>query len=150
MARRKRPRAGSPPDLVRFEEPKGTPTGPDASLIQLARRMRVAEQALDEAMDELAEAERRFAALPEVERRSRRTPAWFTAARDREGAAGDALESIYRQIAQTPARTKTGLALKLQLVALLFGENADEARDDEGADMVSYLIQSLIADVTER
>jgi len=152
MARRRTPRRKSVPGLVRFEEPKSSTgrTGPDAALFQLAARLRVAEQAHDEAMSELALAEQRFAAMSEEEKRAHRRPAWFIAAQEREASTGDALEVIYGQIAQTPAQTKTGLAIKLQLASLLYCGNVNEAGDDEDADMVSQLIHSLIADVTER
>lgn len=71
-------------------------------------------------------------------------PAWYGAAEAKKKQAGDALETLYRQIAETPAHTKVGLALKLQLVAMLYGENLDEGRDD--TDIVSILLRSLITD----
>jgi len=75
----------------------------------------------------LAQAEQRFAALPEKERRSYPRPAWLVAAQDREAAADQALETIYRQLADTPAESKFGLAMKLQIVVLLYGENVGDA-----------------------
>src|SRR5258708_40309000 len=125
MACQKRPGRRSVSGLVRFEEPNST-THSDATLFQLAGRMRVAEQAFHEAMDGLALAEQRFAALPEQEKRARQRPAWLVAAQDREATAGDALETIYRQLAETPAESKFGLAMKLQIIVVLYGENAGE------------------------
>jgi hypothetical protein len=73
-----------------------------------------------------------------------RRPSWYVAAEAKEEAAGDALELIYPQIAQTPAQTKAGLAVKLQLVAGLYGETLSEGVHD--TDMVSQLLRSLLAD----
>ena len=80
----------------------------------------------------------------------RAQPAWFIAARDKEEAAGDALEGIYQQVALTPAHTKAGLAIKLQLVVLLYGGNAEQDGNEDDLDMVSQLLQSLIVDVTDQ
>jgi hypothetical protein len=65
----------------------------------------------------------------------------------KEKEAGAALEAIYRQIAEAPAHTKAGLAIKLQLVAMLYGENLEEGGGD--TDVVSLLLRSLIADVID-
>jgi len=144
MARRKRSRRHSVLGLVKFEEadPAAWADSMDRRLFQLAARMRVAEQALHAAMDELAQAEQRLSAQTKQKR-----PAWYAAAEGKEKQAGAALETIYRQIAETPAHTKVGLALKLQLVAMLYGENLDEGGDD--TDIVSILLRSLITDVTD-
>ncbi|MDP2368145.1 hypothetical protein [Rhodoferax sp.] len=108
----------------------------------------MAEQALHAAMAELARAEQRLSeAQKEEGANRRRRPSWYVAAKAKEEAAGDALELIHQQIAQTPAHTKAGLAIKLQLTAMLYGENLEEGQD--GADMVSVLLRSLIGDVAE-
>ena len=149
MARRKRPKRSSVSGLVKFEEPHPSDWvgSGDAALFQLAARMRVAEQSLHAAMTELAQAEQRLSEVQTEEGSNRRRrPSWYVAAEAEEEAAGDALELIYQQIAQTPAQTKAGLAIKLQLVAVLYGETLSEAVDD--TDMVSELLRSLIADTS--
>lgn len=115
-------------------------------MFQLAARLQVAEQALHDAMDELAKAEQRLAELPEARQAARR-PVWFTSAVQKEQAAGDALELVYEAIAQARAHTKPGLALKLKLLAELYGQSLDQA--DEEPDLVSVMIDSLIEDVSE-
>lgn len=147
MARRKRRKRSSVPGLVTFEEPQTSDWAgsKDTALFQLAARMRVAEQTLYVAMTELAQAEQRLSEVQQEERPGRlRRPAWYVAAEAKEEAASDALELIYQQIAQTPAQTKAGLAIKLQLVAELYGETLSNADDD--TDMVSLLLRSLLAD----
>src|SRR5690242_3005913 len=108
MVRRKMPRRRSGLKMVRFEssEQSAHSTIPDAALLQLVREMRRAEQKFLEALDSLAEAEQRFAALPEYERRLHPSPPWLVAAQQREGAAGEGLEAIYRRIADTPTTSK--------------------------------------------
>lgn len=147
MVRKNRPARRFVSELVRFEEPAPADWGssPDGPLFQLAARLRLAEQALDTAMSELAGAEQRLSRTEKGSSR-RKPPSWFGAAEAKEQAAGDALELIYQQIARTPAHTKAGLAIKLQLTATLYGENLDE--DKGGIDMVSQLLQSLIADTS--
>ena len=147
---RKRPRRPPISGLVKFEEPHPSAWAGsrDAPLFQLTARMRVAEQALHAAMTELAQAEQRLSEVQKEEGANRRRrPSWYVAAEAKEEAAGDALEMIYQQIAQTPAHTKAGLTIKLQLTAILYGENLEEGQDD--ADMVSILLRSLIGDVAE-
>jgi hypothetical protein len=133
---------------VKFEEsrPSARADNKDAALFHVAARLRVAEQALNAAMTELAQAELRLADVQaEAGPGRRRRPPWYIAAEAKEEAAGDALELIYQQIALTPAHTKAGLAIKLQLTAMLYGENLG---DHGNADMVSQLLQSLIADTS--
>jgi hypothetical protein len=91
--------------------------------------MPVAEQALHDAMDELAQAERRLSELPRKRRPARR-PAWFVAAVRKGQAAGDALEQVYQQIAQARAQTKAGLGIKLRLLVALYGETSDGTADE--------------------
>lgn len=148
MAKRKRPRRLSVPGLVKFEEPDPAAWAGsrDAPLLRLVARMRVAEQALHNAMDELAQAEQRLSQLPAVDRTSRQPP-WFTAAVQGEQVAGDALEKIYDQITQARAHTKAGLGIKLRLLAELYGGTFDEVPDE--TDLVSVFIDSLIADVSD-
>lgn len=147
MAKRKLPRRLSVPGLVKFGEadPGAWAGSKDATLFQLAARMQVAEQALQDAMDELGQAERRLSDLV-TDRPPARQPAWFVAIARKEQAAGDALEQVYQQIARTRAHTKEGLGIKLRLLAALYGGISDETADE--ADMVSLLINSLIEDAT--
>lgn len=149
MVRRKRRRSPSVSGLVKFEEPHPSAwaSNKDAALFHFAARMRVAEQALHVAMTELAQAEQRLSeAQTEAGASRRRRPSWYIAAEAKEEAAGDALEWIYQQIAQTPAHTKADLAIKLQLVADLYDETVAGADDD--TDMVAQLLRSLITDTT--
>ena len=147
MARRKRPRRPSVPGLVTFEEP--TPmawaSSRDERLLRLAARMRVAEQALHAAMDELAQAEQRLPGPARTGPAGR--PAWFAAVARKEEAAGEAVEQSYREIASIRAHTKAGLAIKLGLAMQLYGETVDESGEE--SDMVSVLLRSLMADVSE-
>jgi hypothetical protein len=109
--------------------------------------MRVAEQSLHAAMTELAQAEQRMSEVQTEEGSNRRRrPSWYVAAEAEEEAAGNALELLYQQIAQTLAQTKAGLAIKLQLVAVLYGETVGDAVDD--TDLVALMLQSLLADTT--
>ena len=150
MVRRKMPRRPSGSKVVRFDPSQQSTdaTIPDAALFQLVREMRRAEQTFLEALDSLAEAEQRFAALPEHERRLHPNPPWLVAAQQREGAAGEGLEAIYRRIADTPTTSKVGLALKLQIVLLLYGEDVDDVTNSD--DMVLILLHSLLNDLSER
>ncbi|WP_300782358.1 hypothetical protein [Enhydrobacter sp.] len=116
----------------------------DARLLRLAKRMQAAENALHAAMDELAGAERR---LLEGSRKGRRRPAWYTAAVRREREAGSILEDVYASITAIRARTAGGLAIKVRLLATLFGQTPGQAPDE--SDMVSVLIHSLLKDVAE-
>ncbi len=128
---RKRPRRPPISALVKFEEPHPSAWAGsrDAPLFQLAARMRVAEQILHAAMTELARAEQRLSEVQKEEGAKRRRPSWYVAAEAKEEAAGDALEMIYQQIAQKSAHTKAGLAIKLQLTAMLYGENLEEGQE---------------------
>ncbi len=112
--------------LVTFEEPHPSAWAgsKDSPLFQLAARMRVAKQTLHAAMTELAQAEHRLSEVQTEGSQRRRRPSWYVAAGAQEEAAGEALELIYQKIVQTPAHTKAGLAIKLQLVF---------ARDPHGA-----------------
>lgn len=147
MTRRKRRWRPSVSPLVRFEEPHPSTraSDKDAALFHLAAKVRHAEQTLHTAMAQLAQAEQRLSEVQAEERRRRR-PSWYVAAEAEEEAAGNALELIYQQVVQTPAHTKAGLAIKLQLAATLYGETFSEGTDD--ADMVSQLLRSLIADTS--
>lgn len=147
MARRKRPRRLSVPGLVKFDEPSPAAwaNSRDGRLLRLAARMRVAEQALHAAMDELAQAEQRLSAAARTGRTGK--PAWFVAATRNEEVAGEVVEQFYREIAGVRAHTKAGLAIKLSLAVELYGETVDEP-DDE-SDMVSVLLRSLMMDVGE-
>ncbi len=152
MGRKKRPRPPSVPGLVKFEEPHSSAWAGsrDAGLFQAAAKMRVAEQELDAAMDELALAEQRLSELPKAKRTIGRVgrPAWFVTAEQKEQAAGHALEDLYQQISRLRAHTKPGLAIKLRLLAELYGEAVGGPSDD--SDMVSVLLSSLLEDVSEQ
>lgn len=151
MARRRRPGRKTVPRPVRVEGPGPIGrTSRDAALFELAARLRGADQTHAEAMTELARAEQRSAEIAEPKKRCRRRPAWLAAAQIRETATGDTLEVIYGQVAQTPARTKAGLAIKLRLVALLYGENVDEHCEEGDPDLIARLLRSLLIDVAER
>lgn len=143
MARRKRVGRGSVPMLARFK-PADSPS--DARLLRLAEKMRAGERALQAAMDELAAAERR---LSESRRPkgSGRPPAWYGAAVRRERTAGAALEEIYKALARSRTRTRSGLAIKLRVLAMLYGEVLDQGPNQ--SDMVSVMIHSLLSDVRE-
>lgn len=150
MARSKRPRAPrSAPGRGKLDEVPSARVGNDDDLFRLAARMRVAEQDLHAAMDQLARAERRLS----ESRRDRRTtghigrPAWFLAAVRKEQAAGDTVEQVYRQIARSRAHTMPGLAIKLRLLADLYGQVLGEPPDE--SDTVAVLLHSLIEDVSE-
>ena len=146
MAKRKRPRRHSVPGMVKFEEPDSAAWvgNKDGPLLRLAARLSVAEQALDAAMDELERAEQRLSAA-----RANRPakPSWFVAAAQKEEAAGEAVEQLYREIGRVRAHTKAGLAIKLRLAAQLYGDMVDEAGDE--SDAVFVLLHSLLADVDE-
>lgn len=114
----------------------------DARLLQLSEKMRAAEHALQAAMDGLARAERR---LSEEPRKGGRRPAWYTAAVRHEREAGDILEDVHKRVASVRARTAAGLAIKVGLLATLYGQALGQGPDE--SDMVSVLIDSLVKDV---
>lgn len=147
MARGKRPRRPSVPGMVVFEEtdPTAWAGSRDGRLLRLAARMRVAEQALHAAMDELAQAEQRLSGAARAGRTGK--PAWFVAVVRNEEAAGEAVEQLYREIASVRAHTKAGLAIKLSLALQLYGETEDDLGDE--SDAVSVLLRSLLTDVNE-
>jgi hypothetical protein len=141
MARRKRTGGGPVPELPSFN-PAGSQS--DARLFRLAERMRSGERALQAAMDELAAAEQRLSKWQRTKGRGR-PPAWYGAAVRRERTAGAALEDIYKTMARVRARTKSGLAIKVTVLASLYGEALDRRPDQ--SDMVSVMIHSLFKDV---
>jgi hypothetical protein len=143
VARRKRTGSGLVPELARF---KPADSQSDTRLRRLSERTRSAERALQIAMDELAAAEQRLSGW----RRSKgsgRPPAWYVAAVRRERTAGAALEEIYKAIARARARTRSGLAIKVRVLATLYGEVLDQGPDR--SDMLSVMIHSLLTDVSE-
>lgn len=140
MARRKRTRHGPAPEIASLKVPDSQS---DARLLRLAERMRLAERALQTAMEELAGAEQRL-----LEKRGKgggRQPFWYCAAVRRERTAGVALEKIYKTIARARARTRSGLAIKVTVLATLYGEVLDRRPDQ--SDTVSVMIHSLFRDV---
>lgn len=141
MARRKRTGGGPVPELAGFK-PADSQT--DARLLWLAERMRSGERALQAAMDELAAAEQRLSQWRRT-KRTGRPPAWYGAAVRRERTAGAALEGTYKAIARARARTSSGLAIKVTVLATLYGEVLDRRPDQ--SDMVSVMIHSLFKDV---
>ena len=143
MARRKRTGGGPVPELARFV-PADSPS--DARLLLLAERMRSGERALQAAMDELAVAEQRLSEWRKT-KGSGRPPPWYGAAVRRELTVGAALEEIYKAIARSRARTRSGLAIKLRVLAMLYGEVLDQGPNQ--SDMVSVMIHSLLSDVRE-
>jgi hypothetical protein len=115
----------------------------DIRLLRLAERMRLAEHALQAAMDEVAGAERRLSEMRG--KAGSRQPTWYRAAAQRERIAGVAVEDIYKAIARARARTWSGLAIKVTVLATLYGEALD--RHPDQSDMVSVMIHSLFKDV---
>ena len=96
-------------------------------------------------MDELARAEQRLSPAERTGRTGK--PAWFIATTQKEETAGEAVEQLYREIGSVRAHTRAGLAIKLRLALQLYGETADEPTD--GSDMISVLLRSLLADLSE-
>jgi hypothetical protein len=143
MARRTRARRAPGPGQVNFNAADGQS---DSRLLELAERMWSAERAHQAAMDELAAAERRLLEKPRSEGGGRR-PVWYGEAVRREQRAGTALDDIYKTIARVPAHTKSGLAIKVTVLATLYGEDVEEGPDQ--SDLVSVMIDSLLKDVTE-
>jgi hypothetical protein len=131
--------------LVAYDEPLSSEVsaGPDSALLELARRMRLAEQALHEAMDDLVDAEQRHAATRA--KPLRRQPDWLIAAQRRESAAIDSLEAIFQAIVRAPAHTKAGLGIKVQVIANLYGQSADDAQNEN--DIILSLLTSILADL---
>jgi hypothetical protein len=117
----------------------------DARLLRLAERMQSAEPALQAAMEELAGAERRLSERPR--KRGGRRPVWYDAAVRRERIAGVAVEEIYKAIARARAHTRSGLALKVRVLAMLYGEVPGQGPDQ--SDLMSVMIHSLLKDVRE-
>ena len=142
MARSRRTGSGLVPEPARFKADAQT----DARLLRLAKRMRSAEHALQAAMEELAGSERRLSERSTA-KGSNRPPAWYATAVRRERAEAAALEEIYKAIARARARTRSGLAIKVRLLATLYGEVLDQGPDP--SDMVSVMIHSLLTDVRE-
>lgn len=147
MSRRRRLSRSSIVTATTFE--KGDSAAPEQSkdwqLLRLAARMRAVEQTLQAATDEVAQAEQRLSSA----RKTRPLrPARYIAVVAKEKKAGATLEFFYRSIAQSSAHTRAGLAIKLQLAAMLYGDNLEGAGDD--TDLVSQLLRSLITDVTGR
>jgi hypothetical protein len=139
MARKERTRGTSLRERAGFQAANGQG---DARLLRSAKRMQEAEHALHAAMDDLAGAERRLLEGPS---KGRRRPAWYTAAVRREREAGSILEDVYARITAVRARTAAGLAIKVRLLATLYGQAPGQGPDE--SDMVSVLIDSLLKDV---
>jgi hypothetical protein len=99
------------------------------------------------AMTELARAERKLAKLDGMSAKYD-LPPWFVAREEAEAAAGALVESLYEQIAETRAHSKAGLAIKLRLVATLYGDDPTTAQDDYDVDAASRLLRSIILDVS--
>jgi predicted ArsR family transcriptional regulator len=140
MVRRKAAGSEPVPEPAGF---KSADSQSDVRLFRLAERMRLADHALQAAMDELAAAEQRLSKWRRT-KGSGRPPAWYGAAVRRERTVGAALEEIYKAIARARARTRSGLAIKVRVLATLYGEVLDQGPDQ--SDMVSVMIHSLLAD----
>lgn len=141
MARGKRTERGPIPEPASY---KRADRQSDVRLLRLAERMRSGERALQAAMDELAAAEQRLSKWRRTKGRGR-PPAWYGTAVRRERTAGAALEEIYKAIARARARTNSGLAIKVTVLAALYGEVLDRRPDQ--SDMMSVMIHSLFKDV---
>jgi hypothetical protein len=116
----------------------------DAKLLRLASTMKMVERELHAAMDRLESAEKRLSQLPGTKRARGRRPAWYLAAVQKERITGKNLERTYHQIARVRAKTKVGLAIKVRLLADLYGELVGSPDD-----MMSVLLKSLLEDLTE-
>jgi hypothetical protein len=117
----------------------------DGPLLRLTGRMQSAECVLQAAMEKLAAAEQRLSERPRTKRSGRR-PAWYSAAVRRERQAGTALDKIYKAIARARACTRSGLGIKVRVLAKLYGEVLDQGPDQ--SDMVSVMIHSVLKDVS--
>jgi hypothetical protein len=116
----------------------------DSPLLRLTGRMQSAECVLQAAMEKLAAAEQRLSERPRTKRSGRR-PAWYSAGcgeNDRQAA----LEKIYKAIARARACTRSGLGIKVRVLAKLYGEVLDQGPDQ--SDMVSVMIHSVLKDVS--
>jgi uncharacterized membrane protein len=97
----------------------------DTSLFELADELSAAWHELNAASARLSQAERRLARQSAVDAKEP-LPVWFEAAEAAESAASALIGRLCIQIANTPARTKAGVAIKLRLLGDVF-------RDDDGA-----------------
>lgn len=147
MALRKRPsRARASRDSLPIGDASLRPedlTGPDSRLIDLARRMRLEEGALHDAMDRLAEAERQIASIAKPTRERQLNQ--LTSAQEQEAVAVDYLEAIFREIASTPAQTKIGLEIKIQVACIVYGECVGDHENSD--DLVLLLLKSILSDL---
>ena len=142
MAGKKRLERGPLPEQLKLSAVDGQS---DARLLRLAETMRLAEQTLQAAMEELANAEQRLSQTPR--KKGGRRPGWYDAAVRRERKAGAALEDIYKAMMRVRARTRPGLAIKVTVLATLYGEVLEQGPDQ--SDMVSVMIHSLLTDVSD-
>jgi hypothetical protein len=117
----------------------------DAELFDLAEELSGADHVLQAAATKLARAERKLERTTLVSGHD--LPTWFLADEEDEAAARAVIDSLYEQIADTRAHTKAGLAIKLRLLAALYGDDPTAARDDCEVDVGSRLLRSMIEDV---
>jgi hypothetical protein len=119
----------------------------DTSLFELADELSAAVHELSAASARLSQAERRLARQPAADAKEP-LPAWFEAAEAAESAASALIGRLCIQIANIPARTKAGLAVKLRLVAGVFSEDDSAAGRRAGrSDVGERLIESIMLDV---
>jgi hypothetical protein len=125
----------------------------DSAIFDLSASLVAAERRLATAMARLARAERRLAAVRNdccVDAAvilGRDTPDWYRMAEADHEVAGGAVEAIYRRMATTPTRTREGLAIKLRVLATLYGEDLAGPVDGDEADAFAHMLRSIIADV---
>lgn len=145
-------RRGPTAGLAATVVPSGSAGGAsnDGTWAMLVQELWAAERVQRDAIANLAEAEKRFFALP-LRRRKGKQPNSYLAAQRAEMAAGEAIEAVHRRIAKTPAVTKQRLAIKVRLLATAYGIDPDTRviRPGEDDDLVSRLIRSLIADLSD-
>lgn len=123
-----------------------TPIMAAAPLNEIQQHLQIAESRLLAAMNELADAERRLFSLP-TRHRSESDPPWYLAAVAAEAEAVDALEQVYRRIADTETRDTQDLLLKLRLLARAHGISSERSVPGQDADLSERIILSLLRDV---
>ncbi len=111
----------------------------------MADRSGVADRRLEADLGERANEEKRLSQSPR--KKGGRRPGWYDAAVRWERKAGAALEDIYKAMARVRARTRPDLAIKVTVLATLYGEVWEQGPDQ--SDMVSVMIHSLLTDVSD-
>lgn len=122
----------------------------DISLFELVDELSAARYELEAASARLSQAERRLARQPTAEAKEP-LPPWYEAAALAENAAYTLIKRVCGQIADMPARTKAGLAVKLRLLADMFADDEGAAsKITDRADIGARLMKSIMFDVGAR